>query len=151
MCTSPCRHLLKLIAHDCTARAGSPPCNMMLTCACAPYAVRLSEEGMAAWLQLAQMSHAIKTPARNQLQVSACSMQATFDLTAGSAHRHAGRAPPACSMFASCLGILKYPKHNGCSAQCWLLTVARRAVLRFHAVQCQNTHATCVHRLLIPC
>ncbi|KAL0040933.1 hypothetical protein WJX79_010451 [Trebouxia sp. C0005] len=30
--------------------------------------VRLSEEGMAAWLQLAQMSHAIKTPARNQLQ-----------------------------------------------------------------------------------
>ena len=50
---------------------------MMLTCACAPYAVRLSEEGMAAWLQRAQMSHAIRTPARNQLQVSAYNMQAT--------------------------------------------------------------------------
>ncbi|KAL0055744.1 hypothetical protein WJX82_003991 [Trebouxia sp. C0006] len=30
--------------------------------------VKLSEEGMAAWLQRAQMSHAIRTPARNQLQ-----------------------------------------------------------------------------------
>lgn len=53
---------------------------MTLTCACAPYAVRLSEEGMAAWLQRAQMSHAIRTPARNQLQVSACSMQGNLSL-----------------------------------------------------------------------
>ncbi|DBB04169.1 hypothetical protein WJX77_012163 [Trebouxia sp. C0004] len=30
--------------------------------------VRLTEQGMAAWLQRAQMSHAIRTPARNQLQ-----------------------------------------------------------------------------------
>ena len=33
-------------------------------------AVRLTEAGLAAWLERSQASHAINTPARSQLQVS---------------------------------------------------------------------------------
>ena len=108
--------------------------------------------------------------------VPAACKQLRFDRTAGSAHSHANCAPSASSMFASCLGYANMSQAQGLlgsmlvfglhlSLRCHLSpslgshSCRVKAILRFHADQCQNIllvlvytgcwyHARAVHAVI---